>query len=86
MKLAVIGLFVVRVPVFQRIFVGVAGLGTTSAPTLFDAAEGAVCQVLRFARAENVYPVPTVRPVKMQDVAGLVTTHCFEASWVAVMV
>jgi len=60
--------------------------GITTAPTLFDAADAAVCQLLRFARAVNVYAVPTVRPVTVQDVAGLVTTHCFEASWVAVMV
>ena len=56
------------------------------APTLFDAADAAVCQLLRFARAVNVYALPTVRPVTMQDVVGLVTTHCFEASWVAATV
>ena len=53
-KLAVIGWLVVRVPVFQRIFVGVAGLGTTIAPTLFDATDAAVFQLWRCARAVNV--------------------------------
>lgn len=67
----------------------VAEVGTTAnaaGVTLFDGADAAVCQLFRFARAVNVYAVPTVRPVTVQDVVGLVTTHFFVASWVAVMV
>ena len=57
------------------------GSGTAAAGvTLFDAADAAVCQLLRFARAVNVYAVATVRPVTLQDVVGLVTMHCFDAS------
>ena len=54
--------------------------------TLFDATDAAVCQLLRLARTVNVYAVATVRPEMLQDVVGLVTMHCFEASWVAEMV
>ena len=91
MKLLVTGWLTLRRRCDQMMPVGLAGgvdalLGITIAPTLFDATDVTVCQLLRFARAVNVYAVPTVRPVKLQDVAGLVTTHCFEASWVAVMV
>lgn len=67
----------------------VAEVGTTvnsAGVTLFEGADAAVCQLFRFARAVNVYALPTVRPVTMQDVVGLVTTHCFEASWVAATV
>jgi len=62
---------------------GFAGLGT--GVTLFDAPDAAVCQLLRFARAVKVYAVPIVRPVTLQDALGLVTTHPFDASWVARM-
>jgi hypothetical protein len=58
------------------------GIGVTAA----DGADAAVCQLFRFARAVNVYAVATVRPETLQDVVGLVTTHCFDSSWVAVMV
>jgi len=58
------------------------GMGVTAA----EGADAAVCQPLRFARAVNVYAVPTVRLVTLQDVVGLVMTHCFDSSWVAVMV
>ena len=57
-----------------------SGVGAAVGVTLFDAGEAAVCQELRAARAVNEYPVPGLRPVTVQEVAGGATVHPFEES------
>jgi hypothetical protein len=50
--------------------VGAAGAAT--GVTLFDAADAAVCHVLRLAVAVNVYAVPRAKPLTTQDGFGAV--------------
>ena len=72
-------------PVLATSDVGAAGAAAVGV-TLFDGADEAVCQLFRVAVAVKVYAAPIVRPVTLQDELKFVTTHCFDASWVALMV
>lgn len=48
--------------------------------TLLDAADGAVCQVASLAFEVNVYAVPIVSPLTMQEDSRKLTVQLFEAS------